>query len=358
MLPVTGGGERAGLPVVTYARTRSWVAAINGIARSSLCLDEPQILELENVFWLPRVTALYRSDGSRIDETCIRRGADLSWIFNGGSETVAIPDDYATIDEPVVYVGFIRNHWGHFLTESISRLWALMRYPELRKLDLFAMPEANLHENIISFLDAVGLVEAGQSGAGVKGARRGPRPIRISKCYVPLPSFFNRSHAHSVHSLLPRYVASQLLKEPPVTDTRPLLLSRSKFGGNRAVRGEARLDDLCGQHGAVIVHPQELTMLDQIRLVNTHRKFIGCWGSALHNLIFRLPGERAQTHTLCDEFPPISFPLFDALSESKSYIAQCLESTAGVEQVWPALDLSFNEANFAQYAGAEALFTS
>jgi hypothetical protein len=31
----------------------------------------------------------------------------------------------------MMYLSYFQNHWGHFLTESISRLWPKIAFPEL-----------------------------------------------------------------------------------------------------------------------------------------------------------------------------------------------------------------------------------
>ena len=66
------------------------------------------------------------------------------------------PSDIKIIDASVVYLGQIRNHWGSFLVDSISRLWFVKDNPKAYKyLYMITQPElgVKMHKNIMRFLE-------------------------------------------------------------------------------------------------------------------------------------------------------------------------------------------------------------
>ena len=42
-----------------------------------------------------------------------------------------LPEAADTVEEPHIYAGFFIWHYGHFLLESLARLWATTRYPDM-----------------------------------------------------------------------------------------------------------------------------------------------------------------------------------------------------------------------------------
>src|SRR6202041_3545870 len=106
---------------------------------------------------LPGSWSLYDKTGLRIPESCVRRRQDLSAYIRAGAETIDVPSDVITIDDPILYLCSVANQWGHFLTEGISRLWALAVYPDLAKLRWFCCAPGKLYPSIIQYFDALGL---------------------------------------------------------------------------------------------------------------------------------------------------------------------------------------------------------
>ncbi len=70
-----------------------------------------------------------------------------------------------------------------------------------------------------------------------------------------------------------------------------LFISRARSG--RALRtliNRERIEQLASEAGFAIVHPQQLPLLEQVRLFQGAREIIGEYGSALHATIFSPPG--------------------------------------------------------------------
>lgn len=87
-------------------------------------------------------------------------------------------------------------------------------------------------------------------------------------------------------------------------------------------------------------------------MINAHRTFIGCWGSAFHNLLFHLDPTRASTHLLCEDLINPNYYMIDAVLGLDANYVQCLDFTPGAQQGWPHFDLSLDvEQAMAYLAG-------
>ena len=84
----------------------------------------PEVIEFENVLYMPYYSCLYSVDGTRINESCLYRGCgDNLKNFSKAPDQITPPKNLTKINIDFVYGGEINNHYGHFLTESIARLW-------------------------------------------------------------------------------------------------------------------------------------------------------------------------------------------------------------------------------------------
>jgi len=113
------------------------------------------LLELNDAFFLPGSDCLYHADGSRVTESLTRRGPDLGEIVGDTKPFARLPDHYAVVDEPLLFIARQAHHWGHFLTEGVSRLWAPIVHPALAKLKKFSLNgnanADNLHKKYCRF---------------------------------------------------------------------------------------------------------------------------------------------------------------------------------------------------------------
>src|ERR1700742_3247484 len=63
----------------------------------------PKIIEADDAILPVGSRSLYDRHGVRINESCVRRFKGLAEIVKGGPDTIPLPTDCLTIDEPVVY---------------------------------------------------------------------------------------------------------------------------------------------------------------------------------------------------------------------------------------------------------------
>jgi capsular polysaccharide biosynthesis protein len=271
------------------------------------------LVEIDDAIFIGR-----RDGNCRFDSTA--RRIDISCIHHH-NEDVAEPWDAAetlpnlqvdiTIREPIVFQSVFFPDWGHFLLESIARLWAICRLPELAEIpSLFAganEPDSigGTHREVLS-LAGVRLLPPLDSSVRV----------RFTKCFVPSASLELGGFADPVHLLAPHKAADRLLATER-RDGRPVYLSRSAVESHRPwvrpIRNELEFEARLESYGVRVVHMQRHKLAEQVEIMNAHTVFIAPWGSALHNILFSLRGRGISTFVLIGGFVPINFILVDSI---------------------------------------------
>lgn len=290
------------------------------------------LLEVKGAYFIPGHVCLYDREGRRIDASCVRR-KPAQWSFVGaGPETIAVPAACETLTKPMLYLAEIASHWGHFLIDGVSRLWARAQFPQLREVECFATAAVPKVVQARDFLDALGVTQR---------LHFSPQPIRLDTCFIPGASFSDRGECYTAHLRPFQEMVARIEAKPlPAPAGQPAYLSRSQFGVGRTIRREAELEQRLSERGVRIVHPEQLSLAEQVRVFNSHDVFIGCWGSAFHGLCFaRAPG-RITTHVLCETIPNPNFLMFDALLDCTPNYIQGMFQTPGTSQVWPNFDLT------------------
>lgn len=274
---------------------------------------------LRDMLCTPEYDSLYRSDGSRADETCVLRGPDRQ-NYSIGPERIDVPADAVRCDRPMVYLGTLAwNDWGHFLLEGLARVWAMKHHPTLADCRglYFTRPNHRHKEQphiaaLITNLDCAPRL------------LRCDRPMLLREVHVPPVSFFIRNHAFKAHTEALARVTHRILNHKlPQTTDRPVYLSRRNLSDDlRHIDGEAELEMMLSSHGVRVVCPESLSFESQVRLYNTHRTFIGTYGSAFHSLLFSR--QNVRTVVLCESQINSNYLMIDELLSIEADYVNCL----------------------------------
>lgn len=171
------------------------------------------------------------------------------------------------LDEEVIFAGYISHHYGHFLLESLSRLWAYKNSPlrivwaggqyfEPWSPEIFLMLGIDPDRHLIL-----------------------REPLRFSKIWVPTPGYI-------IPRMFHHHQKDALATVECVKGTEKVYLSRHTFHSPiYNVGGEDRLEERLRSYGWRIVHPETLPVADQVRLFATSRAIAGIEGSALHTAV-------------------------------------------------------------------------
>jgi hypothetical protein len=181
----------------------------------------------------------------------------------------------------VIYAGHIINQFGHFILDSLSRLWFAKANPHL---PIVWMNEESYSHWQKEIIDIVGL--------------KNPtvfltRSTRFRQIHIPqtgfnvetyyTPEFDNLVSTFSPGEIVPR---------------RRCWLSRSRLAPSKgSVVGEIEIEQEAERLGWTIFHPQEKSVTEQLAFLSTCEDIAGWSGSAFHALVL-LKKVRSRLHIL------------------------------------------------------------
>jgi capsular polysaccharide biosynthesis protein len=244
----------------------------------------PAIHKLVDAVAVPGLTGLYDSGGRRIDEaaatTITRDGRPFNRdkLYSKTPELITLPTDLNVVDEPVIFGGFLSEHYGHFIIDTMSRLWARDMYPTLPIL--FTKPTTwsnypSFGRDIFNALQLLGRVTLGE----------GPTLFRNVIC--PGTAFEYRWKAFTVADAPHTAVAEAMDGAARSTWRQPVYLTRSGLGERqRKIDAECELEEELSRRGVEVICPETLPLGEQISLFERAPVVIGTMGSALHTALF------------------------------------------------------------------------
>lgn len=266
-----------------------------------------------------RWTALYDSNGLRVDETNIvvapRTHRKFAAEYHKAPERIDVPAELEICEDEVLYIGVARDHYGHFVLDSMSRMWAALDTE---------LPCVFLGTGKVSgdYFDEI--------MNSMRFSVRSPqRPTLYRKIWVPTPSLTvdriadNADAAHLA-------VTERLNPQPSGQWNQPVFLSRLGFESRARSydthRGqERRLEKQLEAAGYRIVHPETLPFADQVALFNECPKIVGLLGSAFHTAFFSRKSWTAKLGLLTFEKNKIRrYRLIDSI---KGYSADYIKCT-------------------------------
>ncbi len=184
-----------------------------------------------------------------------------------------------------LFAGQIWTHFGHFLAESLSRLWALdhLKIPVEGIVFIPKRPSQNsapkgYQKEFLELLD-VNLP-----------IRVLTRATRVEQLVVPGQGFGLGPIAAGSEQFR-RYFADHFARDVAPAGHRRIYLSRTRLGGlEGSVVCEDVLERNLAREGYVPYHPQQHSIRDQIAQYRAAERVIGLDGSAFH--LFAMAGNR------------------------------------------------------------------
>jgi Glycosyltransferase 61 len=255
---------------------------------------------LDRAIYMPpgvcsRKAVIYDCNGNVVRDSQLLRGVNLAEDASKASSVLphAIVHKVRNSEDEILFLGDIMElHFGHLVTEGLRHCWALNR-PELNGLKIPVSRGLHSPKEIarrvirpkqmryLEFINAMGVDR--------DRLLKTEGPIRFSKVWIPQPSWIERNLVDRHHISTLKQIGKSILGENQVpSDPRPLYFSRSKLpNGFRKIGHEAELEEVLVSDGWKVAYPEKLSLPEQIRLVNSHQKFAGVIGSAMHLLMFR-----------------------------------------------------------------------
>lgn len=196
-------------------------------------------------------------------------------------------DEIAALPGTWMFLGPLFGHFGHFLVESISRIWAFEqlrdRIDGVLYVPKFQNRPAQVASSYRPFLEALGVTAP---------VRNLEDATRVERLYVPrqgfgmfqmiegAPEFRAFTRAHAGKSIPPR-------------GAEKIYISRSALPAQRgSILGETILEELLRDEGYEPFHPQQHTHEEQIAAYRAARQVVAVDCSPLH--LLALVGDEEQ----------------------------------------------------------------
>jgi hypothetical protein len=283
--------------------------------RGSLALAEAR--ELLAVDLRP---AAYEPDGSVARDTLRLQGRDGNWADSHYVPRSLDREVVMTCAEEVVWGGAFVPNYGHFLTETVGRLWPLLPNGQLTGLPVVLMVPDRSHRLWHSFewLD-IALEWLGAYGVQIAELPKSGA-IRFTKMLVPEPAW--RLNGWIAPEIRDIHLQARRGLELPSTPERDFLwLSRSALADHRRAYDECMLEWLLAPH-VTVVTPEAMSLGTQISLLDGARAIAGVVGSAFHTLL--MVKDHPQCLYLCPAWDKPAYAAQDMLLNANGTFANSL----------------------------------
>jgi Glycosyltransferase 61 len=216
------------------------------------------------------------------------------------------------IEEPCYFLGPLIPHFGHFLVETMSRLWAYGAVAESVGRLVYCGPrrESWGGSDPTRLLEKHRYIGEIFATFGIRPDRLMPirRTTTFEKLLVPEPSFSLGRHAFPQFFEMYDDVRRQMLNgSGDVANDTPVYLSKAEWKkGVTGIANDHELEDAFSALGVEIVHLEKLTLQDQVRLVNSRSTMIGVRHSGFFALL--LSDGKKKTRYICPQ--PVITPDF------------------------------------------------
>lgn len=186
--------------------------------------------------------------------------------------SVQVPFSQATYvsEEEVIYGGFLAKHYGHFLTESLSRLW----YAKNSHLPIvWSRGERNMKPWQLQTWQTEIFKKLGITNKHLFI----PEPTLYKKVHFPQPGFMIKSYCH------PELIQFlECHEEKEIEKGKYIYFSRVQ--SNPLCLNEKKIEKILEQRGWQIIYPEKISIEKQLDLISSAHVCCMIMGSAQHSL--------------------------------------------------------------------------
>ncbi len=243
--------------------------------------NQPKLLRLQHVFCQPLtpvnanrfqfIGGLYSPQGYYIAESGLTTSGQMIVCGNKLSHA-----EVNILPGKSLYLGICHYHFGHFLVQTLSRLWFLHE-SEITQFDHIVLLPLNDHipAFVYELFDILGVADRIISVN---------RLVQLEFVYLPAPAL---EYPSLVYQAINRVQHLFISRNKINYSKQALFLSRTQLtpGHHRVIIGEHRLEQCLREEGFQIFYPEQHSIEEQIHTLAIHKTIIGFAGSALHTLI-------------------------------------------------------------------------
>ncbi|WP_264045591.1 glycosyltransferase family 61 protein [Methylobacterium flocculans] len=252
------------------------------------------MLILQDLIYVPEYAALYTRDGVCVDETAaihLRPAPSIGAsklrrvkqsVCKHFPPKIDPPSAEAVFERPIVQIGHVAPHYGHFVVDGLARMWALSNF---ERQEHFYFTD---NRKLSSFLSLPYVAEAFAAlDFDPKKIARFEVNTLLKTVIIALPGINYSYNAYDALKHAPLRIAERLRKHGAPCDGQPIYISRTTPGsGRRKLNGEEQVEEAFRSAGYKIFHPERHTLSEQIEIFSVTRRIVGSIGSAFHSMLF------------------------------------------------------------------------
>lgn len=197
-----------------------------------------------------------------------------------------VKEQKVTLEGQVLYGGYLRKIWGHFIMGGLARIWPMLNETFASEIDriIFIAHDKdlmNLRGNYSEIMELLGI----SNKCTIISYNQ---TLSIEKLYVPDISFeHDVFYSDSCDLTFKKIIETALKGIPSPTPSKRLFLTRSQL--KNASKNEVNLskfEQLFKDNGFEIIAPEKISISELIRLFNEADTIVSPSGSTAHNFVF------------------------------------------------------------------------
>lgn len=214
----------------------------------------------------------------RTNARCLQRPPTV-WYDGANPDRRGQPVQH--IDEDVVFIGAMSAHYGHFLLESLARLWFFLDDAHRANFRAAYIADPGV-EHFLDLLVFFGLPR--------ERLIRISQPTQFRSVRVPEQSFRLQDRCHPLY----KQVIARIVAAVPAATHRKVYFSKEKRHNARGI-GERPMEEAFVRNGWTLFYPEQLSMAQTIAVLKGCDSFAASSGTNAHNALFLRDGARCIT---------------------------------------------------------------
>jgi len=288
---------------------------------------------------------LYLEDGTPIPEgflyrqsasACSKRKGNISYKGKGNSPVrqIQLPNDIGRTKQELtgayIYAGLLIGHFGHFVLESLARIWFIKLHPDVPVLWVAAHRQSELsayQKEILSLLKVKNPIHILTEQS------------KIEELIVPQTGYMVSSEFSAMQKQALKVLGPVRLKPG-----KRLWFSRKDVRNGRFLN-EYILEEYLASEGWIIYQPEKYSILEQLSYIQDAEHLAGIEGSA-HHLLILLPGYQGKISIfprgpkINGDYLPIADTLVLKQTDYFEKAADCTPQHRSWQKDWCWLDVN------------------
>lgn len=191
-------------------------------------------------------------------------------------------DDFLTSDDSVIFGGVIIPQFGHFLIDSLSRIWFVVKNKDaLQKYKIiFTLVGSTIPSYIYETLELLGIKQ--EQVVFIKTV------TKFKEIIIPDQSGYTGHYIHKEFLTIYEEMLSNSLKVFKGETYKKIFLSRAKCKTGYKLIGEEFFSEFYSNHGFKVIYTDEMSMIEKVALIGSADEIVTTCGTiSLYSLFVR-----------------------------------------------------------------------